>query len=82
MPKRQYKIEIISPFFTTKNQIWSWSGQMKGDNKCLWNVQDFTSDCRLLLNKDDKVVGGYSFLFNDQNTLNVTEIEPMEIKYE
>jgi hypothetical protein len=60
-----YELKITSNLFKEKIQIWSWYGQRKGENKVLRNVTNYATDCELLLNNKNEIVGGYSFLYDD-----------------
>jgi hypothetical protein len=55
---------------------WTWFGELDSDgNKILRNFHLYSSDTMLKIDNNNEVVGGYSFIFNSVNTLNVTEVK-------
>ena len=73
-----YELKITSHLFKEKIQIWTWYAEKKGENKVLRNVANYSIDCELLLSKDNEIVGGYSFLHNDDNKISVKELAHKE----
>lgn len=72
--KKLYKLEIASKYIGEKIQTWTWSGQMKSGFRVIHNFSDYATDTYLLLDEKNNVVGGYCYLFNQDTTIDVTEL--------
>jgi len=71
-----YQITIENTIYKTSSiETWTWYGELdKKGNKILRNVDRYASDTMLKLDNNNQIVGGYSFIFNDINTLKVYEV--------
>jgi hypothetical protein len=67
-----YSIKITSAS-TSRVESWYWFGQMQNGLKVLFNHSKYASDANLLMDDKNQVVGGYSFIYNQFNKLEVSQ---------
>lgn len=67
--KKDYVVTITG--IRSRVERWSWYGAKAEGLKILHNDRDYTADTFLLMNNDDRIVGGYEFVFNSSNALSV-----------
>jgi len=78
--RESYTVKIVCGKHE-RSETWKWFGQYSDanqKNKVLKNLETYSSDTELHLNEDLKIIGGYSYVYNQSNQITVTkDKEPM-----